>query len=103
MDMDNALFFVIFPEDGVWVAHGLQHNIVTHGESLHEVRENIDLLIKGYNELAPEAIDQAPIAAARYWELFLHAVKNNRNLDQVCDEGHDCAKDHSYALELSCA
>ena len=98
--MEGSLFFVVFPEDGVWVAHGLQHNIVTHGESLHEIRENIDLLIRGYNEHAPGAIASAPQAESKYWEMFTHALKNNRNLDAVCDDGTNTAMENSYALEL---
>lgn len=101
MTMDKPLFFVIFPEDGVWVAHGLQHNIVTHGESLHEVRENIDLLLKGYSEQAPRAIQQTPQADAYYWELFTHAVKNKRNIDEICDGTNNSVEEHSYALELT--
>lgn len=96
---DKMLNFVIYPEEGVWVAHCLQHHIVTHGESLHEVRENIHMLLRGYEDHAPEALETAPQAATQYWELYLKAVKAGRSLDAVCDG--DLETDGSYALELA--
>lgn len=96
----EALFFVIFPEDGVWVAHGLQHNMVTHGESLQEVRENIDLVFEAYCQQGGYA--SLPKADSDKWELFTYAMKAGRDLDKMLEEPVQEEAD-SYSLELQTA
>jgi len=96
-DMNKSLYFVVLPEDGVWVAHGIQHNIVTHGESLIEIRDNIRLVIGAYLERCPEAIKTFPPAAPKYWTMLGEAVNANRNLDEYLDSSLD---EGSYMLEL---
>lgn len=93
----DALYFVVYPEDGVWVAHGLQHNVVTHGESLHEVRENIDVILEAYARSGGYAM--LPKAEPNKWELYLYAFKSGRFLDAVLSEEPQVQSD-SYALEF---
>lgn len=97
--MLNGLGFVVFQEEGVWVAHGLQHNIVTHGECLSEVRENIDLVVEGYIlKGGVEAIKRVPRADSRYWEMYVEAIKAGRDLDAYLDAPVEEAS--AYKLEL---
>ncbi len=99
----DKLYFVILPEDGVWVAHGLQKNVVTHGESLQEIRENIYALVEGYRTLVSgETLETLPKAEPKYWELFIEAMKAGRDLDTYLATPVPDAKD-SYGLELQTA
>lgn len=88
MNQQNAsekkLYFVISPEDGMWVARGLQHKVVTYGESLEEVRRNIDAVVWGYRET--KTLDTVGPAEAQYWAKFIEAHKMGRNLDDFLDE-----------------
>ena len=92
------MFFVVFCEECVWVAHGLQHNIVTHGESLSEVRDNIRWLMRGHAELTPDAVRKIPQAPPEMWEKFISAVEGGRNLDEHLDG--DVSQIDSYSLKL---
>lgn len=99
MDMLN---FVIYSEDGVWVAHGLEKNIVTHAESLSEIKENIEALVEGYRTLVSgDAFDRIPMARPKQWLLWRDAVKANRSLDDYLAEPveHVDTRD-SYSMEL---
>lgn len=98
----DKLYFVIFPEDGVWVAHGLQKNIVTHGESLTEIRENISAIFEGYSKIVSKAaLDRIPPAEDKHWQMWLEAVREGRDLDDYLDTPVD--SDESFMMELQTA
>lgn len=60
--------FVVFAEEGVWVAHGLERNMVAHGESLSEVSENAISLHNAYDA---QGLTFRPLPAVRaYWLLY---------------------------------
>jgi predicted RNase H-like HicB family nuclease len=84
--MGEDLYFVVLFEEDQWVAHGLQHNVMTHGRSLNEVRENVRLLIRAYvEEVGLDALSKIPPATAPYWERFIAAQKLGRDLDQLVE------------------
>ncbi len=92
----EEIYFVIFPEDGVWVAHGLQHNVVTHGESLQEIRENIEVILEGYQKAG--GFSGVPRADATLWEKFIYALKRGHHLDEYLDS--PVQEDGTFILEL---
>ena len=99
-NMENTevnLAFVIFLDNGVWVAHGMEHNVVTHGESLEEIRENIDVIVEAYARTGLGAI---PKANAELWAMFNNARKAGRNLDDYLKAP---CHDDIYTLELQTA
>jgi predicted RNase H-like HicB family nuclease len=99
LTMDSVLNFVIYREDGVWVAHGLEHNIVTHGESLHEIRDNIDAVFDAY--LSSGFLEKVPKASPYQWQQYNTAVESGRNLDDHLAE--EALEDQSFTLELQTA
>lgn len=75
------LYFIIFREEGVWVAHGLQRNVVAQGSTLERVRENLRLTLRAYREMGPGCIEKLPMADSKYWEMFVAAIEAGRLFD----------------------
>lgn len=92
------LSFVVFREDDVWVAHGLQHNIVTNGRTLEEVRSNIEILMKIHAERGQ--LDAVPAAELKYWNLFIEARRNGMSLDDAINASQSQAKSY-YELKAA--
>ncbi|MFN8140086.1 MAG: hypothetical protein U0R49_09850 [Fimbriimonadales bacterium] len=80
----EKLHFVVFREGSTFVAQGLQHNIVTVGESLSEVKENIDAVVKAYREAGlVEGIERAP---DEYWQRYVLAIQDSQYLEDHLNE-----------------
>ncbi len=80
----SKLYFVIFKEDGIWVAQCLHHNIVTHGATLEDIRIHVEAVVQGYLNMAGvDAILALPQAEQKYWDMYLEAFKAGRDLDAV--------------------
>ena len=90
--------FVIYCEDGVWVAHGLERNIVTHAESLSEIRDNIKTLKQAYTDYAPETLGALPQAPSELWNMFIRAERAGRDLDAHLND--PVTENEPYTMEL---
>jgi len=95
----ESIYFVVAQEEGVWVAHGLQHNIVANGATFSEVRHNIEILIKAY--AGHGGLGQIPPASAEYWEKFIVAMKSGRLLGDNIESIPVLPE--TYAFELQAA
>lgn len=65
-DKETSLDYVALKEDGVWVVHGLQHNIVSHGNTKRAAIENFELVFKVYGK----DLLNIQEASKLYWNLF---------------------------------
>lgn len=92
------LYFVVFQEEGVWVAHGLQKAVVAQGETLGNLRKNLLLTLQCFREDDSGTFDRLPTARVEYWEMFVDAIENGQNLDDLSD---DDAPHEPYALKLA--
>ena len=84
MDTNEPLFFVIFPEDGVWVAHGLQHNVVTSGKTLPQVKANLEAVFRLH--VQRKTLDLVPEANAELWKRFAYALRYGKTLDEAISQ-----------------
>lgn len=80
----EKVHFVIFREDSVWVAHGLEHNIVTVGGSKAEIKENIDAILEAYR--SDGLISQVPVAPQEYWDRYLQALQAQAYLEDHLED-----------------
>lgn len=93
-----TLYFVVFREEGTWVAHGLQRSVVTQGKSLKRLRESIELILGAYAARSPESLDRLPAAREEYWEMFAEALYEGRRLEDVSD---DMESEQAFALKMA--
>ncbi|GEM_PF-5838425 len=91
--MSGRVNFVVFMDEGVWVAHGIEHNLVTSGPTLQTVRKRINALVRAYREeskrLKEDLIGKIPPAPDDIRERFNEAVASGRYLDDHCEAPDD--------------
>jgi len=96
----KQLDFVVYPGDCGWIAQGMQLNMVTHGESLSEVRTNIDRIFEAYGTLAPDAMNKLPVADPSVWAKYKNAIRNGRDLDEYLSKEVEVEEREPYILEM---
>lgn len=65
----------------------LEHQIMTQGESLNEIRNNIRLLLRAYKEVVGlETLFGMPPAPEKYWKMFEEAQSSRLNLETAAAE-----------------
>ena len=80
--LDN-LSFVILREEGNLAARCLQKNIAILGDSLSDVRENVDSFVEGSNDPdLKRVIEELPRASENYWDLYQEACEKGNFLDE---------------------
>lgn len=80
--LDN-LSFVILREDGGLVAHCLQKNVVILGDSMPNVRENVDSFVEDYKSPdLQELIKKLPRTTDSYRKLYQEACEKGNFLDK---------------------
>lgn len=87
MEMGEDLYFVVFFEEGQWVAIGLQHEIAVQGPTLQELKRRVELTLKAYRDVSGlQSLFNLPPAPAEYWERFIQAYKNGFNVESAIEE-----------------
>lgn len=78
------LNYVIMLENYVWVAHCLEYNVVSHGQTPYDALTNLHTVLAAYQELTTEeTVRRLPPAHGAAWVAYQEARALNRSVNPI--------------------